>query len=112
MNYGLAEGEQVIANSLQNMSSVPTEFAPSNVVPSDAQYVYGPAEIGSAAEPGLIENPPASQPPLNPSGNGLVGRQSQSGLECGTTSASGDAADAVPVGSAQCRRRTCIPVNR
>ncbi len=77
MNYGLAEGEQVIANSLQEMNSVPTEFAPSNIVPSDAQYVYGPTELGLIGEPSIAQQMPQAvgggQQAINPSANGLVG---------------------------------------
>ena len=56
MNYGLSEEEQAVAKQLEGMASVPTEFAPTNQIPSDAQHVYGPNELG------LIEGPMVAQP--------------------------------------------------
>jgi hypothetical protein len=81
MNFGLSESEQAVSDQLQNTASVPTEFSPTNRIPSDAQYVYGPAESG------LIEGPIVAQPrraaqalkAIQPydapatGGNGLVG---------------------------------------
>ncbi len=83
INYGLTEDEQAISNQMQDMASVPTEFAPSNLTPSDAQHVYGPAELpGLPGLPGLIEGPIVAQPARTNSlqqdfapnsGRGLVG---------------------------------------
>lgn len=69
LNYGLTEGEQLISNQVQNQTNVPTEFAATNQVPSDAQHVYGPSDLG------LIEGPVVAQPSriVPNSSPGLVG---------------------------------------
>ncbi|MDX1926602.1 MAG: hypothetical protein SFV81_08790 [Pirellulaceae bacterium] len=63
LNYGLSEEEQAIAKKLEGLASVPTEFAPTNQIPSDAQHVYGPSELG------LIEGPIVAQPNRIPATN-------------------------------------------
>jgi hypothetical protein len=60
MNFGLSEEEQATAQQLQGLAGVPTEFAPSNQIPSDAQHVYEPTELG------LIEGPMAVRPTNRP----------------------------------------------
>ncbi len=66
LNFGLSEGDQAVAEQLQGLASVPTEFAPSNHIPSDAQHVHGLNKLG------LIEGPMVARPALS-DGSGLVG---------------------------------------
>lgn len=73
LNYGLSEREQVVATQMQNVASVPTEFSPTNLTPSDAQHVYGPTA-------GLIEGPMVAHPQRStqPLGAGPVPAGTQS----------------------------------
>lgn len=82
LNYGLSEREQGVATQMQNLASVPTEFSPTNLTPSDAQHVYGPTA-------GLIEGPMVAHPQRSsqPLGAGPVPAGTQS---AGTQSAGGN----------------------
>ncbi len=82
LNYGLSEREQGVATQMQNLASVPTEFSPTNLTPSDAQHVYGPTA-------GLIEGPMVAHPQRSsqPLGVGPVPAGTQS---AGTQSAGGN----------------------
>ena len=73
LTYGLSEREQVVATQMQNVASVPTEFSPTNLTPSDAQHVYGPTA-------GLIEGPMVAHPQRStqPLGAGPVPAGTQS----------------------------------
>ena len=82
LNYGLSEREQGVATQMQKLASVPTEFSPTNLTPSDAQHVYGPTA-------GLIEGPMVAHPQRSsqPLGAGPVPAGTQS---AGTQSAGGN----------------------
>lgn len=62
MNYGLTEGEQRIREQMRGMEPMPTELAPTNQLPTDAQYVYGP-EIGNMEGLGAASQPVVATPP-------------------------------------------------
>ncbi len=73
MNYGLSAEEQEIANQLQNsMANVPTEFAPMNQVPSDAQHVYGLSEFGMIEGPIVAQSPPRTLGTVQPNNAGQL----------------------------------------
>lgn len=80
LNYGLSKEEQAVADQIQNQANLPTEFSPSNQIPSDAQHAHGP--VGLMQGPVVAQLPRSTQPnsstsPQNnsqPIGNpGLVG---------------------------------------
>jgi hypothetical protein len=67
LNYGLNESEQLTVQKMQAMERMPTELAPTNQRPVDAQYVYGP-EVNKLSGINAAAQPVQTTTPASPAG--------------------------------------------